>query len=49
MSKPTNDEIEDKIAEAEYSIPTFNGLTYEEGIAAALRWVLGEGSDPMED
>lgn len=25
------------------------GLTYEQGVSAALRWVMGEGGNPLED
>lgn len=27
----------------------FPGMTYEQGVAAALRWCLGEGENPLED
>lgn len=27
----------------------FPGMSYEEGVVAALEWALGDGPDPMED
>lgn len=27
----------------------FPGMSYEQGVKAALEWVLGEGPQPMED
>ena len=46
MAKPTDDEIEDVIQWATESTTNgaskFPGMTYEEGVDAALRWAKGE-------
>lgn len=50
MKRPTDDEINaqaDMAADSEKNLP---GMTYQEGVEAALRWVTGEFEDPpMED
>lgn len=52
MNKPTHIEIENELQEArdhEFS-SAFPGMTYEQGVIAALEWVLGENdTKPMED
>ena len=46
----TDDEIQDQIAKAQDNNGQFPGMTYEEGVAAALLWVTGDHEDaPMED
>lgn len=45
----TNSEIQDQIDEAQANDGHFFGLTYEDGVMAALKWVLGEEDiPPME-
>lgn len=43
------DVIEDKRHEASDMVPKFHGMTYEEGVEAALSWVLDDGDDPLAD
>jgi hypothetical protein len=53
MKRPTDDAIEDKAADAAVRSmePThFRNMTYEEGVSAALDWVLGNtDEDPLAD
>lgn len=54
MARPTDDEIEDQIGEADASLETggsrWPGMTYEQGVSAALRWATGEEEiPPMEE
>ena len=53
MTKPTNDQIEDAIADAEEAMDgdsKWPGLTYEQGVAEALRWALGQTNlHPLSD
>ena len=50
MLERTEDQIEDQINEAEDNRNKFPGMTYAEGVSAALRWVLGWAEEtPMED
>lgn len=54
MSTTPNDkEMEDTLWSARESGDTgskFPGMTYEQGVAAALEWALGEtNTNPMED
>lgn len=53
ITKPSEYEIEDQLAEAINSMDSgskWPGMSYEEGVAAALRWVLGHSENrPMED
>jgi hypothetical protein len=51
---PTRDQIDDqlnKAAEAEETgQSSWPGMTYEQGVDAAIRWMTGESDDlPMED
>jgi hypothetical protein len=51
---PTRDEIDEQLnlaAEAEESGGSrWPGMSYEQGVSAALRWATGESNDPpMED
>jgi hypothetical protein len=49
MNRPTDKEIENIMNEAIANNGKFDGMTYEEGVEAALRWVLGEMEEsPME-
>lgn len=54
MPRPTDEQIQDQIAEAEESVMEGNsqwpGMSYEEGVSAALRWAIGESQDrPMDE
>jgi len=53
MTKPTNDQIEDAIADAEEAMDgdsKWPDLTYEQGVAEALRWALGQTNlHPLSD
>ena len=53
MSKPTEDEVREEIDRANSSNEEgsrYPGMTYEEGVVAALGWMLGDiKSSPMED
>lgn len=44
-------EIDNAIADAEHGgVSKWPGMTYEEGVSAALRWVSGDTDEhPMED
>lgn len=49
-TKPTTLEIQEQAEMADNSVQNLSGMTYQEGVAAALRWVLGEFEDPpMEE
>jgi hypothetical protein len=54
MSRPTDTEIQATTDECspfltgEEQSPRF-GMSYEEGVDAALRWVLGDAPDPLSD
>lgn len=52
MARPERTEIEEQIALAEESMDggsKWPGMSYEEGVSAALRWAIGESDDkPME-
>jgi hypothetical protein len=50
VMRPDDDEIMEQADKASESTKNLSGMTYQEGVEAALRWVLGEFSDPpMED
>ena len=54
MERPTDSQIEDARNDAlDYTMENrtkFPGMTYEEGIEAALAWVMGDRDEhPMED
>jgi len=53
MPRPTDDEIEDQISdalEAQNQGSRWPGMSYEQGVEAALRWALGEEEiPPMND
>ena len=47
---PSQDEINEVMVEAEESGSSrWPGMTYEQGVAAALRWMIDGGENPMED
>ncbi len=44
------DDLEGRCAEAEAEGSAYPGMTYEQGILAALRWLVdAEEPDPMDD
>lgn len=50
--EPTRKQIEEKLSDAIGAAEQGSknpGMTYEQGVEAALRWVLGEGGDPLEE
>lgn len=54
MSRPTDSQIEDvRDLALDYTTENrtkFPGMTYEEGVEAALSWVMGESSEnPLEE
>lgn len=53
MSVPTKSEIEDELYEAEKwamaGQTAYSGMTYEQGVEAALRWVLDGEENPIEE
>lgn len=55
MDKPTDKQIEEMIVEASMEAmsddPKFPGLSYADGVEAALRWVQGDPDypSPFED
>ncbi len=48
VSQSQIEDVLDKIMElgGKSTVP---GMTYEEGIDAALRWVMGDGPHPLDD
>lgn len=52
-TKPTKDEIEGVIADADAAMDEgtrWPGMTYEQGAAEALRWVIGQNDkNPLAD
>ena len=53
MVKPTNKEIDDVLEDIadlyDTSSTLFPGLCYEEGVEAAVKWMLGEAGNPLSD
>ena len=51
--EPDEDDINDVLnqcVEAEESGDSkYPGMSYEQGVQAAIRWMQGDGSNPMED
>ena len=49
----TNEEIDEVMNECIVQIDKgtskYPGMSYEEGVAAALRWIQEEGENPMKD
>jgi hypothetical protein len=52
-TKPTNDEIDDVLnacLEAEdEGTRIYPGMSYEQGVMAALNWMRGDGPNPIEE
>jgi len=51
-AKPDTQEIESVIVQCAVELDegtNFPALNYEEGVQAALSWVMGKGSHPLED
>lgn len=47
---PTKDEINEVLHQAEGDgASKWPGMTYEQGVAAAIRWIQGDGENPMSD
>lgn len=49
---PNRDEMRDVIADADAAMDEgskWPGMSYEQGVAEALRWVLGESKNPLAD
>ncbi|GAB1460426.1 hypothetical protein [Thauera sp.] len=52
MHAPTQNEIDEVLnqcMEAFDAGSRWPGATFEQGVEAAVRWMLGEGDNPMED
>lgn len=51
LIKPTEDEINDVLnacAESEDNgEPIYPGMSYEQGVKAAIQWLQGDGSNPI--
>lgn len=50
---PSGDEIDDVMnqcmAAENDGTSKYPGMTYEQGVAAAIRWMEGDGVNPLED
>lgn len=50
---PSDDDINDVLNEcserADSGKSKFPGMTYEQGVESAIRWMQGDASSPMED
>ena len=52
VMEPEKSEVEDQIDKAEKTAHTrsrWPGMSYEQGVSQALRWVLGETDEPPMD
>lgn len=53
MEKPSDEEISQVLNECmeaeDEGSSQWPGMSYEQGVAAAVRWMLGEGDNPMTD
>lgn len=53
MTEPTQNEIDDVLNQcaqaADEGSSKFPGMNYEQGVDYAIRWMQGEGQNPMED
>ncbi len=53
MSKPNESEINDVLDSCMDSEDEggskWPGMTYEQGVSAAVNWMTGDGNNPMED
>lgn len=50
--KPTSDEIDDVLnecVESQNDGSKFPGMSYEQGVEAAIRWMQGDGENPMTE
>ncbi len=50
--KPEKKEIDDVLNQAVEAMDAgtkWPGMSYEDGVEAAIRWMLGDGPNPMED
>lgn len=50
---PTDDQIDDVLNDCAESEDTgrskFPGMSFEQGVKAALEWMRGDGSNPLDD
>lgn len=52
MSTPTQDQIDEVLSQCVEALDDgsrWPGMSYEQGVEAAIRWMQGDGSNPMED
>lgn len=52
MATPSKDEVDDVLDQcvaAEQNGSAYPGMSYEQGVDAAIRWMQGDGSNPMDD
>ena len=53
MSRPTQDEVDEVLSrcidQADEGGSRFRGMTYEEGVEACIRWMQGDGPNPLDD
>lgn len=50
MARPTDEQVREQLAKAEENDGKWRGMTHEQGVANALRWVLGDDElAPMEE
>ena len=53
MSRPTQDEIDEVLnqcmEQADEGGSRFPGMTYEQGVEAAIRWMQGTDENPLSD
>lgn len=53
MTTPTDDQINEALnqcaEQADRGRSQWPGMTYEQGVEAALRWMQGDGPHPMEE
>jgi hypothetical protein len=53
MARPTESEIDDVLNQcmetADNGGSKFPGMSYEQGVQAALEWMRGDGTNPLDD
>lgn len=49
MARPTDDELEDQRALAHDNDGRWSGMTYEQGVANTIAWIVGDAEPPMEE
>ena len=53
MSRPTQDEVDEVLNQcmdqADEGGSRFPGMTYEQGVEAAIRWMQGTDENPLSD